>query len=196
MTLTSLQQRVLRRVRADKSAPAAADVNSLHIDSIKEWFEEIRSKVVEILKDSRIDIQALIIPDQSITFSSGNVTISSLADFEIPLVLKTGASKRFTPLLDEETFARYDGSSFLTTVPDEHPIAMAANGKIYMKPTDVTQGYLDYAKKHPDLSASQDTIWSDRADRITVELIAAKFFDFKGKADRAEFARRSAEVMQ
>jgi hypothetical protein len=193
ITLAQLQTRVIRRLRADKSEPAAADLNSLHVDSITEWFKEVRSRVVEILRDSPADIQALIVIGASKTLTSGSVTISDLDQFEMALSIKTGTSDRYTPVLDQDDFSRFDGSSFILTVPDEHPIAMVSGGTLHVKPTSVAAAKIDYAKHHPDLSATQATVWSDRADRIATELIAAKFFDFKGKPDRAQFARNLAE---
>ena len=191
MTFNELKYTLLSRVRADASSPS---VNNLDDANIKRWFIEINPLVIRLLKAPEY-FQSLIVFDESVTISSGSAVLSGLdEDYAMAVSAKVGTEKISAELtFDPVVFNAFDSKSWLTTPVTDFPIVLVTATKIFVKPTDSTRVYLDYIKEHPDVT--DGTVWHQLADSVAIELLAAKYFDFRGYPDRAQAARNNAMAL-
>jgi len=189
MTLAELRTRVKTQLRAEMSTPSVSDLDD---NSIEQWGDEELINVILILKDSR-HFPALVSIDHSLTFTSGSVALPS--DFWWPksanqqesmkdlLSLKVTANavtkRRATPLTPSE-FAGFDSSNFVLTPSTKFPVWMIAD-QIYVKPTTITAGYLDYIVEHQAISSG--TQFDAVGDNVLVQLVMARYYDFRELPD-------------
>lgn len=188
-SLATLQTRVKTRIRADLATPK---VDNLDDTSIKTWANEKTSVVVHILQRPE-HFQALHVIEKSIAISSGSGNLPS--DYELAtavFVKTTNLAKRKARLLDVPDIELFDESNFITTPTETFPIAYVANGKLYVKPSSITQAYLNYIKKHPTIDNSNGTVWDELADQVLLELIMAEYYSFLEEFDLAAKAEAKA----
>lgn len=190
-TLAVLKTRFYTRLRADQASPAASDVD-VDDTSLTTWFNEALSEVIHALKNPAY-FQELLQKDSSLTFAGGYEDLPT--DFEILVSATAGTGKIKCWPIDITEFNGYDSGNFLTTPKTSRPIVTLANGRIYIKPTSYTSGYLDYIKKHPDLSGSQDTVWANIADNLIVEKVLEKYCNYQLDSGKGEFASLMTSVM-
>ena len=107
--------------------------------------------------------------------------------------VKTGSSKVHTLFtLNADEFARFSGNNFATTATEQLPVALIANGYLYVKPASISEAYIDYIKEHPTISTTQGTVWTATADQVLVELLAAKYYEYRNHVDLADRAYQRA----
>jgi len=202
MTLAELELRVKTQLRAEMGTPA---LNNLHDDSIKQWAnEEVYNAI--ILLGNPLHFPELNVIDQSVTFSSGSATLPS--DFWFPkseskqqsyikdlVSLKVTANSvtyRRVVLLTPAEFARQDSSNFVLTPTTIFPAGMIAD-KVYIKPTSITAGFLDYIQTHQTISDSLGTQLDEHGDNVLVRLVMARFYEFREFPDLQANALKVAE---
>ena len=195
ISLATLKTRVKTRIRADLATPA---VNNLDDKSIETWANEYKSVVIQILRDPR-HFNKLIVFDSTLTISNGKAALP--ADYEMAVAVKvkttTEAKRQAILTFDPQEFNSFDNSNFVTKVTEKFPLALVANGNLYVKPDSITNAYMDYIKRHPTISDSQGTLWNDIADNVLTELIVASYFSFLEEfelAAQAEAKARSFSV--
>jgi len=204
MTLAELELRVKTQLRAEMSTPS---LNNLDDDSIKQWANEEVYNAIILLGDP-LHFPALNVIDQSLTFSSGSATLPS--NFWLPKsdakkeqylkslvslkVTANSVTKRRTTLLTPVEFARQDSSNFVLTPTVVFPVGMIAD-KVYVKPTTITQGYLDYVKTHQTISDSLGTQIDKKGDNILVRLVMARYYEFRELPDLQANALKFAESL-
>ena len=178
LSLANIRTRVKTHIRAEMATPAVNDLNNASIDG---WANEHCTDVIRILKDP-VHFSSLIVPDTSITFSSGYASLPT--GYELALAVKVATTtptvtKRNCELLfDPQEFAKRDSSNFILTPDNDHPVVLIANARAYIKPTALTTGYLDYVKKHPTITTSQDTLFDSMGDKVLIDLILSSYYGF------------------
>ena len=187
MTLAELIIRVQTQIRAELPA-ASLSVSDLDDDSIEQWGDEELINVILILKDPK-HFPELVAIDESLTFSSGSASLpedfwwpkltSQQNDLYNLLSLKVTANsvtKRHASLVLPAEFARFDSSNFVLTPSDKFPVATIAD-KVYIKPTDITAGYLDYITTHQAISSG--TQFDAVGDNVLVALVMARYYEYR-----------------
>jgi hypothetical protein len=159
---------------------ATPAVNDLHNTSITEFANQHTADVIRILKDV-VHYPSLHNIDTALTFASGYASLPS--DYLLATAVKVTTTspavtkKRCRLFFKHQDFARMDSSNFILTPNQERPVALVAD-KIYIKPTTLTAGFLDYIEKHPTISGSQGTVFDVMGDNILVNLILASYYGF------------------
>lgn len=177
LSRADLRTRFKTHIRAEMGTPAVNDIDD---NSIDEFAQQHCADVISMLDPTHYS--ALIVPDSSLTFASGYEDLPS--DYELALAVKLATTspsvtKRNCELLfDPQEFARRDSSNFVLTPDQDHPVALVANDRVYIKPTTLTTGYLDYAKTHPTLGDSQGTEFSSAGDSVLINLMLASYYTF------------------
>lgn len=204
MTLAELEKRVKTQIRAEMGTPA---LNDLDDNSIKQWAnEEVYNAI--ILLGNPLHFPSLNQIDKSLTFSSGKATLPS--DFWFPktekqqkkfienfISLKVTANsvtKRHVPILLPKEFARQDSSNFVLTPTTVFPAGMIAD-KVYIKPTTIAQGYLDYITTHQTINDSNGTELDELGDNVLVRLVLARFYEYRELPDLQANALKFAESL-
>jgi len=183
-------------------------VNDIADASITEFAKQRTGDVIDILTDYRLPNElrnrraaehfpSLINVDTSLTFSSGAAALPSGYQTALSVKVNTvtpAVTKRFCRLLfDASEFARWDSSNFVYTPDQERPIAYAGD-QIYIKPSTLTAGFIDFVETHPTISGSQGTVFSPLGDNILIDLILADYYAFIEEADLMNLHLKSAEV--
>lgn len=192
MTRANLVTRVKTRIRADLATPTVDDLDD---NSIYTWANEKLALVVEMLKDP-IHYPALVVIGTnlgSLTLYGGKKYAALPSNYLRAVAVKVGSSRRKCRLyFDPVEFARYDSSNFVLTPDSDYPLALAAD-KIYVLPTSTTAAYLDYIKKHPDLSGSVGTSFDGLGDEVLTLLVVAEYYKFgPQRQDLADIAVQEA----
>ena len=171
MTLAQLKTQVLSRLEPLTSAPT---YNAIHNDQYQRWADEkIPVVVTEFVKAGRIEaIQGLIVPDISVTITSG-IGAFSFSDYFLPLSLTvTSARVQVQLLTAPDEFYRWDSGSFVVTPRTARPVGIIMNSTVYVKPTNLaTPAYLTYIKNHNPLFDAQETLFNDEGDAMLIELV-------------------------
>jgi len=198
-TLAILEQRLISRLRPDKTAPAITDVDNLTTEVVQLWANELSIEVIKRVSDPK-ELQALIVLDGSITLTAGVGDLPS--DYGYYRALKGEITvnattvKRPAKIYDDPAeFAKFDGNSFATSPPEEYPQALIFGDDVSLNPASITTAYLDYYKVHPTISSSQGTVWSDYADNVLLEMLIAKYYESHDDAERQTIAMQKAEAM-
>lgn len=170
------------RVRADEAAPSLADLNDA---SITQWANEETSNVIDQLKDAQ-HFPSLTVRQTSLTFSSGSASLPTSYQRYISVTVTANSVtyKRCRIFENHDEFNRYDSSNFILTPTTELPIVLMAD-KVYVRPSSITAGKIDYIKSHPTISASQDTVFDDTADNLLLSRIAYRYYMFIEEFDLA-----------
>ncbi len=193
MTLAEIETRVKTQIRAEESSPS---LNNLHDNSIAQWANEEVFNVI-LLLGNPLHFPALVTIDKSLTFSSGIAILPG--DFWFPetkeqqeafissslLSLKVTANsvtKRNVTIKTPNEFARQDSSNFVLTPTTVFPCGMIAD-KVHIKPTSITQGYLDYIEKHDTIDDSNGTQIDELGDNVLIQKILARYYDFRELPD-------------
>ena len=197
MTLANLRIRVKTQLRAELAA-ASLSVSDLHNDSIDQWANEELINVILILRDSR-HFTALVIIDSSITFASGSVALPSnfwwpntakqqegIKDLLTLKVTANSVTYRHAPLKTPSEFAMFDSSNFVLTPNSSFPVGMIAD-KVYIKPTNLTAGFLDYIKTHQDIASG--TQFDAVGDNVLIALVMSRYYEYR------EFPELQAQVL-
>ncbi len=192
MTRANLVTRVKTRIRADLATPT---VDDLHDNSIYTWANEKLPLVVEMLKDP-IHYPALEVIGYNLgalTLYAGKKYAALPSNYLRAVTVKVGSTRRKCRLyFDPVEFSRYDSSNFVLTPVSDYPLALAAD-KIYVLPTSITAAYLDYIKKHPDLSGSVGTSLDGLGDEKLTLLVVAEYYKFgPQRQDLADLALKEA----
>lgn len=177
VALATLKTRVKSRLEPETSAPT---YNSIHDDQWARWATSLAQEVVAFFyeKDKK-QIQALLTINKSLTVTSGVASLAGVTDFALVENFKVTSSKLKVELLNDRSYAWWDSTNFISTPTANKPIGLVAADKVNIKPTTdkssnaITQGYLDYFKKHPDIDASNGTLFSAIAD----DMLEDKMFD-------------------
>jgi hypothetical protein len=82
-------------------------------------------------------------------------------------------------------FHQFDSTNFLLTPQTNEPIVLINAGLLYVKP-DFTSALLEYVYYHPTITALVDTQWSSLADKVLIELIAAKYYEYQANSAEPE----------
>lgn len=197
-------KRVQRRVNADL-AEASLTINDAHVDSIYGWANEFCPKVIDLIKDP-IHFPSLHVSEASLAFSSGSVALP--ASFQMPRTVTVSASytdlsggnvsntKRKAKIYtDPNDFRRYDGSSFVLTANGKRPMVLITD-KIYVKPTGITSGKIDYIKSHPTIDGSNGTKFDDKGDNALVLFILKEYYDFIEAFEAKAMVEKELEAMK
>ena len=178
-------------------ASGSLAVNDIHDDSIDGFAQKRTADVINIiaypeLPEEERNARAvehfpeLIVTDGSLTFSSGSASIPSTCVTPLTLKVTTtspSVTKKYARLLmDPDEFARWDSSNFVYTPNQERPVALYSD-KVYIKPSTLTAGYLDYVKEHPAISGG--TKFSPKGDNILIHLILSDYYTFIEEYDLA-----------
>jgi len=204
MTLAELELRVKTQLRAEMGTPA---LNNLHDDSIKQWANEEVYNVIIMLGDPQ-HFPSLNAIDTSLTFSSGKADLPSdfwlpkneaktekyIEDFISLKVTANSVTKRNVVLLSPGEFARQDSSNFVLTPTTIFPAGMIAD-QVYIKPTSITAGYLDFITTHQTISDSLGTEFDELGDNVLVRLVMARFYEFREFPDLQGQALSFAEKL-
>lgn len=196
--------RVQRRVNADL-AEASQTINDAHQDSIYGWANEFTVKVIDLLKDP-IHFPTLNVTETSLTFSSGSVALP--ASFQMPRTVTVSASytdlsgatqtvtKRKAKIyVDPNKFHRYDSSSFVLTSNGKRPMVLITD-KIYVKPTSITSGKIDYIKSHPTIDGSNGTKFDDKGDTALILFILKEYYEFIEAFEAKAMVEKELEAMK
>lgn len=188
-------KRVQRRVNADLAESSLA-INDVHTESIYGWANEFCPKVIDLIKDP-IHFPSLQVTGEALTFAAGEEDLPS--SFQLPRTVRVSASytdlngdtvnvtsRKAIIYTDPNDFHRFDSSSFVLTPSGKRP-AVLITDKIYVKPTSITSGTMDYIKSHPTIDGSNGTKFSDKADLLLVLLIIKEYYTF---IEAIEFADR------
>lgn len=199
-TYSTLKDRFLRRVRADKASPAVSDLNNLADESIQAFIQEAQPEVIKLLamrnyaETARIDtghVQALVEYNASVTLDSGSGSLPS--DYLLAAAVRAGSDERNCLLyFDPAMFSKWDSGNWLSTPDANWPVALVTDGALKVKPASLTSAKIDYLKEHPDIDSDQPSLWSNLGDEICIELAVAKYFDYRKLTDRAALARDKA----
>jgi hypothetical protein len=164
--------------------------------------------VINTLADTRLPREAraerasehfpsLIARDTALVFASGYASLPTayLTALSVRATTTSPAvTDRYCRLLfDDDEFSRWDSSNFVYTPNQERPIALAAD-KIYIKPTALTAGKIDYIKTHPTFGASQATVFSPTGDNVLIELVLYNYYNFIEEFDLASLHLNKAEA--
>lgn len=169
MSLANLKLAVYSRLDPYGSTPAYTAVNE---DNITRWANEKTSEVIKVL--DKTQYQALIEHNSSLSFTlSGLDRIADVpTDYLLPVSLRAGSSSRLCHIFDDPNdYNRWDSSNFIFTPTANKPIAKIQDNTVFVRPTTITSGLLDYVKQHPTLSAGQDTVFSSIGDNVLIDLI-------------------------
>ena len=182
-------------------------LNDLDDASIAQWANEEVYNAIILLGDS-LHFPSLNQIDKSLTFISGSVALPD--DFWFPktekqqkkfvedfISLKVDANdvdKRRVALLSPVEFARQDSSNFVLTPTTIFPAGMIAD-KVYIKPTTITQGYLDYITTHQIINDSAGTELDELGDNVLFRLVMARFYEYRELPDLQANALKFAESL-
>jgi hypothetical protein len=188
---------MMSRVRSDKTSPAIDDVDNLTTEVVQIWANELSIDIVRRMTDP-VELESLIVFNKELSLSAGSVNLPDDYAYYIGVKPETtfnGVKKKRPARVFENPsdFAAFDNSSFSTTPPKEYPQALIASGKIRVNPESATKLFFDYYKVHPTISSSQDTIWSDSADNVLVELLMAKYYESHDDVERQALSLQEAE---
>jgi len=189
MTQAEILTRVKTQIRAEMGTPSVSD---LHATTISQWATEELYNVILILKDSR-HFPSLVAIDTSLTFTSGSAALPSgfwwpstvkqqegMKDLLTLKVTANSVTKRYTPLLTPDEYARLDSSNFVLTPSTKFPIGMIAD-KVYVKPTTITAGYIDYITTHQAIASG--TEFDEVGDNVLISLILARYYEYRELPD-------------
>lgn len=186
MTLAQIRTRVKTHIRAEMSTPAVNDIDDASID---EFANEHTGDVVNLLDPTHYP--DLVIIDSSLIFAVGEYALP--ADYEKGIAVKVNTvspaitKKSCRLFFDPSAYAKMDSSNFVNTPSQKQPVSLIAEGKVYIKPSALNSaaGHLDYIKKHPTITVSQDTLFSDSGDNMLVRFILADYYNFLEMPDLA-----------
>lgn len=197
-------QRVQRRVNADL-AEASLAINDVHEESIYGWANEFCPKVIDLIKDP-IHFPSLNVTGTSLTFSTGSAALPS--SFQLPRTVKVSASytdlngdtvsvtsRKAMIYTDPNDFHRFDSSSFVLTPSGKRPIVLITD-KIYVKPTTITSGTIDYIKSHPTIDGSSGSLFDDKGDTALILFILEAYYDFIEAMDAKAMVQKEIEAMK
>lgn len=184
MTLAQLQEVIVRRVRAEESAPTVSDLD-IDSNTVTNWLNDLTSQVVDLLRhnpQNYKDFQELVYIDKSLTLDANAKTSISSLSSEYILAVKCGTQKYDADVLyDPRQFSFYDSSNWLLEVDANKPKALVAEGKIFVKPVNTYKSgkiYVDHTIPHPTISSSQGTVFSPIGNDILIELFMSKYFSY------------------
>ncbi len=197
-SLATLESRIASRLRPDDTTPTISDVDNLTTEVVQLWANELSIDVIKRLVLKPIEIQALTVLDKLVALTSGSGSLPT--DFAYPSAVKcevtiddSAVRRNAQVYTDPREFAGFDGLSFATTALVHYPQSLIAAGKLSVKPTSITKAYVDYYKKHPAISSSQATLWSDLADNVLLELLVAKYYESRDDFEMQGIAIKEAE---
>jgi len=174
MTLATLETRVKTRIRADMSTPA---VNDLADESIATWANEKKSEVIHLLKDPVRFFPTLQVMGTALTFAAGVEDLP--ADYELytNVVVNNGTvtNRKCRITEDVKKFRALDSNNFINTPHLDTPVILISSA-IYVLPTSITAGVLDYIKVHPTISDSQATLFTELGDLVLLNKIVQEYY--------------------
>jgi len=189
-TLSNIQSAVYNRLRADLASPGVSDID-LGANSIQTWTNEVSPRVSEMLRGKPEHLLGL--QTSSSLLITGNIAILPsdfhfVQDGGLRIVTAGGSTYGVREIAyDAKRFFQLDGSNFLLTPQTKEPVALIATGYIWFKPeTGFASCLLTYTKYHPTISSVQNTLWSDLADKILIELVAAKYYEYQANSAEPE----------
>ena len=201
ISLAEIKTRVKTEIRADSATPSISD---LHDNSIAQWANEHTADVINLLPEPALHFKDLLNINTALTFSSGSVAYP--ANYQRAVAVKVSGSytddggssvtvtDRKCKILTVDRFAPLDSSNFVVTPTLKRPVAMLAE-KIYVKPTSVTSGKLDWIKSHPTIDGSNGTKFDDEGDNALILHILKRYYMFIEEEGRAALKQQEIDRM-
>ena len=197
-------KRVQRRVNADLAELSLA-INDVHEESIYGWANEFTTTVIDLIKDP-IHFPSLNVTGEALTFTTGVEDLPN--NFQLPRTVKVSASyydlsgdevsvtsRKAQIYTDPNDFDRFDSSSFVLTPSGKRPVVLITD-KIYVKPTTITSGTIDYIKSHPTIDGSSGSLFDDKGDTALILFILEAYYDFIEAMEAKAMIQKEIEAMK
>ena len=174
-SLVDLRKNILSGLDAETAIPV---YNAIHNDNLDRWINEsAQDVIVELMEaskdqfaDAKTHLQALMVYEVSISCASGTGKLP--ATFLYCLHFMVGGKRAVR--LSAAEFGRWDNSNWAYVSRTDKPLYMIGAGAVKYKPTSLTTGKMTHLKKHPVITTSQSTVFSEYADNLLIGKVVLK----------------------